>query len=418
MSSLNPKMDAAFREFAELELLRHYLLLQGQENSSETLEAEGRMEALWENLDETQRQSLKGIASDLNWVRRKGEPPPKGRKEPGDVPATDQQELITAIGSKEWMKILHYARLCAPLFPVPTLAQLRGKVFEDLGLPAYTDVFCELAADLDPANADIGLKALSSFMQTDPAKAIRRSEEILAWPLRYPPAVVAYAATVVLRRDKSAGLAIDRQRFSGILGDIVKRLQLEPANESSAGAYHWAASGFERIGDLKSALDCLDEGLRRSPNHDDLLVFKGIMLYESDPDQAVHIFDRLTRRATANVWPYVHLAHFHLRMRNYSASLEMGREAWARTTKDPLKASLLEWQAICLTELQYPPEVVRPVFQQAIALDPSNVQITRNLEQFDKRVSGTNHADWGIENSSYLRTQQIESVHTSLVLAQ
>src|SRR6266852_7963618 len=97
MSSFNPTMDAAFRESAELELRCHHLLLDGKENDPEILAAEDRMTALWEKLDENQRRSLNGMGSDLNWVRRKGEPPPRGRQKPEDVTSIEQQELAAAM---------------------------------------------------------------------------------------------------------------------------------------------------------------------------------------------------------------------------------------------------------------------------------------------------------------------------------
>src|SRR5271154_7242536 len=108
MTSFDPTIDAAFRESAELELRCHYLLTEGKENAPEILAAEDRMTVLWENLDEVQRRSLNGMGSDLNWIRRKCEPPPKGRKEPTEVTAKEQQELVAAIGSKEWHKTLHF----------------------------------------------------------------------------------------------------------------------------------------------------------------------------------------------------------------------------------------------------------------------------------------------------------------------
>src|SRR5438876_924 len=102
MTPFQPTIDAAFREYAELELRCHYLLLDGKEYAPETVAAEDRMEELWQKLDEVQRRSLSGMGSDLNWVRRKGEPPPKGRMSPEEVAETDQQEFVAAIGSKEW----------------------------------------------------------------------------------------------------------------------------------------------------------------------------------------------------------------------------------------------------------------------------------------------------------------------------
>ena len=157
MSSFNPTIDAAFREYAELELRCHYLLLEENENAPEMLAAEDRMTALWEQLDEVQRRSLNGMGSDLNWVRRKGEPPPSGRKKPEDVTATEQQEWATATRLKEGHKTLHYLRLCAPIIPIEKLAYFRGRAYEDIGLLSHARVFYEFATDL--ANVDMALKA-------------------------------------------------------------------------------------------------------------------------------------------------------------------------------------------------------------------------------------------------------------------
>src|SRR5205814_6590063 len=110
-----------------------------------------------------------------------------------------------------------------------------------------------------------------------------------------------------------------------------------------------------------------------------LLIDKGLILYDGQPDQAVEAFNRVMQKGTANVWPYVLLAHFYLLKGNFGLSLEMGREAWTRADSDALRAQLLEWQAICLTELRYPAEMVRPMFEKAVSLDPSNSWIPKNL---------------------------------------
>jgi hypothetical protein len=60
------------------------------------------------------------------WIRRKGKPPPRGRKTPEEVPATELEELSVAIKSKKWHQILHYLRVCAPAFEPASLARERG----------------------------------------------------------------------------------------------------------------------------------------------------------------------------------------------------------------------------------------------------------------------------------------------------
>src|SRR4051812_40968290 len=113
MPLFDPVMDAVFHEFADLQLRHHFFLVEGKEDAPETVGLEDRMEELWTKLDATQRQSLNGMRSDLNWVRRNGDPAPKGRKSPDEVNETEQQNLVAAIGSRQWHRIMHYLRLCA-----------------------------------------------------------------------------------------------------------------------------------------------------------------------------------------------------------------------------------------------------------------------------------------------------------------
>lgn len=141
MSEFDPKIDATFLEYADLELRCHNLLLAGREDSDEIAEAEDRMENLWPQLDDVQQRSLRGMASDLSWIRRKSEPPPKGRKTPEEVAATERQELWAAMKSREWHRVLHYLRLCAPTFQAASLARERGIAYDAIGFPNYARVF-------------------------------------------------------------------------------------------------------------------------------------------------------------------------------------------------------------------------------------------------------------------------------------
>ena len=98
MDQFDPTIDAAFLEYADLELRCHRLLSAGKDDSVEMADAEDRMEKLWAKLDEVQKRSLRGMASDLGWVRVKGTSPPKGRKTPDEISQTERQELATARG--------------------------------------------------------------------------------------------------------------------------------------------------------------------------------------------------------------------------------------------------------------------------------------------------------------------------------
>jgi tetratricopeptide (TPR) repeat protein len=410
MSRFDHMVDASFREYADLQLRRHSLLLEGKENAAETLEAEEQMEELWEKLDETQRHSLNGMASDLNWIRRNGEPPSKGRKTREEVTERESQELLAAMESKDWHALLNHLRVCAPTLPPVHLGYLRGTAYDALGFPGYARVFFEQAAEFDPANASMGVLALRYVEKTNPENAIRRANKILESPLRHSPVLLAWSVGMILRRHETEGLPIDRKRFSAVLTDIVKRLPLEPPDAARAMAYQAVAAGFEIVGEPEAALRGFDEGLKLAPNNELLLMGKGLLLYGRQTDEAIELFGRLVRQETASVWPYFFLTHYHLLQENYSSSLEMGREAWARAAADPVRAELLEWQAICLTELHYPSEVVRSIFEKALALDPSNPWISKNLASFERAGAKAKESEWHIEEASRLKTQRDEGM--------
>ena len=73
MSHFNPTLNNQYRHYAELLLDHHRFLIERNDDSVEAVAAE--LTAPWDELDATQRRSLAGLGSDLNWVRRDLEPP-------------------------------------------------------------------------------------------------------------------------------------------------------------------------------------------------------------------------------------------------------------------------------------------------------------------------------------------------------
>ena len=52
-----------------------------------------------------------------------------------------RKELSAAIKLKEWHRILHYLRLCAPSFQAASLARERGIAYDAIGFPDHARVF-------------------------------------------------------------------------------------------------------------------------------------------------------------------------------------------------------------------------------------------------------------------------------------
>jgi len=142
MTPSSPTVDSTYRSFAELLLRRHRLLSDESSDDAEIDALEDRMTALWEKLDESQRQSLNGLGSDLNWARRRGAAAPKARKAE-EVSDTDRANLAAAEAAKDPHTTLHWLRVCSPAMELKDLAQRRRRAYTWAGLPQVADVVAE-----------------------------------------------------------------------------------------------------------------------------------------------------------------------------------------------------------------------------------------------------------------------------------
>ena len=135
-------VDNNYREYAVLLLRHHELLTEGKEADAEPVE--DQMTDLWEALDDGQRRSLKGVGSDLAWVRRGGAVTSRGPKAI-DVTEMDRLRLSKAEGVNDWHAILHHLRVCAPVLSPGEIALSRATAYAGIGLPTLGQVFRDFA---------------------------------------------------------------------------------------------------------------------------------------------------------------------------------------------------------------------------------------------------------------------------------
>lgn len=152
MSGTKPTVDNLYRRYAELLFHHHRLLCEGRDDDVETDVVEEEMTPLWDRLDPAQRHSLSGLSSDLNWVRRHCQPPPRGKKAE-EVTPQDLEALAKAREDGDWHRLLHFLRLCAPKTPSSELAHWRGKAWAALDFPQLAGLFGNLAAERDRGNS-------------------------------------------------------------------------------------------------------------------------------------------------------------------------------------------------------------------------------------------------------------------------
>lgn len=165
MNPSSPTVDSTCRSFVELLLRRHRLLANETSDSTEIDALEERMTALWEKLDESQRQSLNGLGSDLDWARRHGAAAPKARKAE-EVSETDKANLAAAEAAQDPHAILHWLRVCSPAMELKDLAQRRRRAYTWAGLPQVADVVGEAVEKRTPTHHTGGTDGTSEGCQS------------------------------------------------------------------------------------------------------------------------------------------------------------------------------------------------------------------------------------------------------------
>jgi len=414
MGPYTPTIDEAYRQYADLLLQHHRLSSEGKEEDLDTETVEDEMSRLWARLNPIQKQSLSGLGSDLNWVRRRCQLAPRGRR-PEDVTPQEFQTLIESKDEADWHGLLHHLRVCAPKVRPFPLAYLRASAWSAIQVPKVVSVFYDLAAELEPSNGSIALLALRAADQADPEGALGRARRITEEPYRHPAVVVTLATAMQLREFEDKGTPFDRQRFAELLRSSLGRIRLEPTSDAEmAMTYQLAATWFESLDEPQEALSCYEEGLRITPENETLLIGLGLLLYGRDDERAASTFTQATKLDSPLVWPYFFLSHYHLLRRQFKESLRFGLLALPRATTNQVRAELLEWFAICQSELSYPDEAVRAMFREATVLDSANERIARNLQAFESTRQGVTQQKFDIEPAQSLKVRRAFEARSSL----
>ena len=138
-------MTPAFLEYSDLQLSRHHLMMCDTEESV-MYELEDRMTKLWDGFDDVQRKDLRGMAADLNWVRRGGKFPIAIECGQTIQLTSENRRWMAEERSKgEWLEILDSMRVHGPIFSTFDLAFYRGEAYQAIGLPGYATIFYDFA---------------------------------------------------------------------------------------------------------------------------------------------------------------------------------------------------------------------------------------------------------------------------------
>jgi tetratricopeptide (TPR) repeat protein len=415
MGPHTPVIDDSYRRYADL-LLRHSRLL--AERGDEDAEAEAveeEMTRLWDHLDAVQRRSLSGLGSDLNWAHNGCQLAPRSRR-PEDVTPQDLQAIGEAMEHDDWHRVLHHLRACSPGIPPFELARTRALAWRAIGFPQLTGLFFDLASELDPSNGPIAYAALDTAAQVDLPAALGRARAIVNDPFRHPTEVVALAFRILLGVDEGDGPRIDPEEANELLRAFIERLRLEsPSDAERAEIYHLAAVSFHLLGNFPEARSAYEEVLRINPDDPAVLVGLGLLLYGREDEKAAGLFARAAELQSPLVQPYLFLAHYHISRHNFVAALTSCSQALARAASSQVRAQLLEWAAICESELSFPDEAVKVLFREARELDPANERISRNQQSFEVGRQGTAGRPYDFEPADSFKVRREAEILTALL---
>lgn len=390
-------IDETYRAYALLLLRRHHLLLRGQEESDEAEQIESRLSDLWEKLDEPQRRSLRGISSDLNWVRRRGLPAPKGRR-PEDVSEKDLIERTRLDEAQDWHSLLDKLRDCSPLEPPADLAYWRAKCYDMLRLPQVAAPFVDLAVELARGNSRRGRVAFEALRQLDPAMAFERASSVIASSGDYPPVVVAISIGFVIDFLGNNVSAFDVSALADQLREARSRLDVEPTpDEERVWFCMVAGNELHSFGFVKEAQELFEQGLALDPENGLLLGGLGEVLYENDRSRAVSLLQKAILAGMRLVRPYLHLAQHHLVNHEYHLAKGYATQAAELARDNNARGLAFDIMAISSSELGTDDQVVLNLLREAAKLVPNSERIASNLATFEKRVRDRSPASWMLD---------------------
>lgn len=393
MTPVTPNVDDAYREYIDLQLAHHALLSAGKDDTPEAEAVEDRMTALWLRLDAAQRASLNGIAADLGWVRRAGQPPPRGRT-PEQVTEEEMSALGRVPGGADYHAMLYHLRVCAPRLPVEALAYARAAYYHKLGFQGLSVAFADFAVGASPDNNTIGRRAFDALMRYAPGTAFQRAVAITEAPTEYAPLVVVLGIGYLV--DTLGGpTSFDAPRVVSDVRAARQRLADAPNTAEDRVAFCQIAGALlVGFGDQAEGVELYEAGLGSEPENPAILAGLGMAIYDSEKPRAVGLFRRAILAGAKFIRPYIHLAHYHLARREFTLALGYAKQALELARDDAARSAALEMMAISATELGVDPAQVMKLFREAAKLS-RNPRIAANLKAFEDSVSGRSaKAEW------------------------
>lgn len=363
----------------------HQLTVEGRDESPDADAVRDSLDLPWRALTETEKQRIQGLSADLFAI---SDPMEDGSMQ---MNAQAQKNLAGAFEAKQrgdWDRALGLLRQWEKYITPALLSHVRAAIWLEAGYPEVAAVFYGHAAQLEPDNGNYALLFLHALAQSDLQQARVKANHILQDSDQHSPLLVVKAAEVVFNEARGLPEPDAGNVFRSLIPILQKSLPGIPEEEKQS-VYLMGlvllASCHEHLGKANVALDYYSQGLRINPCNDALLAGRGILTYGKSPQSAVDL-EQAVKLGSPLVWPYFFLAHHYLVNNRYEDCRRMCEQGLQMKASPAVHSQLWEWLAISQAELGFPPEMVRPLFEQALRLDPSNDMARGNLEKFEQAI--------------------------------
>jgi tetratricopeptide (TPR) repeat protein len=373
--------------YARLLIDMHRLIGEGKGDSQEAEALADRMDAPWYAMTAKDQDRMRGLAADLNALR---EGAPRRVDMSPEQRARWHHAAVEAHARSEFGDVdavLKFLRQPVPAqLPPKVIPFLQANCWDKLGDLETALVFMKEADRQDPEQALSVLILLQQLERLD--ELPEYANRVIANPVSssldlYLAAVALMSmtrrmsdsdATPILRR------AVNTLKRALSVSLVLPREERENTLDTDAYISQALGLGLQRLGERKAAIDVYSEAITRHQRNGELLMARGLALYDLDVPSALADFVKAVRLGVAVIWPYLHLARHALQGGAPGEALRLAQAAERQPGPAAARAEVYEIIAIALAELGQPQERVRENFDLALTFDPKNDRIRQNRE--------------------------------------
>lgn len=383
----------AFRQSVDGFVKLHRLIAAGQGESPEADAIRDSLDAPWYKMTKEEQETLGLLSEDLYSISDRD---PNRKTRPSNPQSEDRlADVSKAMKNEDWDLALSTLRRWKDYLPEAVLAGIRGAAYWQLGYSQVAMFFFEAASQIDPADPRHFASYLSLLELTDINAAIVLARSVLKAEEHNSPLIVMRSAGIVFSSlgHHSKDEAV---RECKRLVALLKRTRDRMSNETIGDLAFWQRTREQTTfllcaclinsEDKVQALELLDTGLSDSPNNMLLLMLRGMVNYDRDPN-VVHDFERLLVDNPGMIWPYFFLAHHYLHSRNFEQCIKTCDVGIRLAETGRLRSRFLEWKGIAQSELNLPFTDVHQSFSEALRCDPANESALENISRLQESNS-------------------------------